>query len=264
MSIQIARSPAYRLAAISAVSAVFTILAALAVLIGLTANMGFLNRILRSVAVNPVGGIAFILVTTLISCALMLWSLLSLSREEQKQEHFFKLSLDLLCIAGFDGYFKRVNPVWETTLGFTAAELMARPYIDFIHPEDREATLAESQKISAGAEVISFENRYLCKDGSYRWLQWNAAPIPALGLVYAVARDVTHWKDTEQASLHLAAIVECSSEAIMSKSLDGAIRSWNPSAQRLFGYSAAEIVGKSMSLLIPPERADEEAAFAST
>lgn len=86
----------------------------------------------------------------------------ALSSEEQL-EHLFNLSLDLLCVAGFDGYFKRLNPAWEKTLGFTIDELLAKPYLEFVHPDDRSSTIAEAQKISMGAYTISFENRYRTK-----------------------------------------------------------------------------------------------------
>src|SRR5215472_9289072 len=82
------------------------------------------------------------------------------------------LTLDMLAVAGFDGYFKRLNPAWERTLGFTKEELMAKPYVDFVHPDDRESTLAEAGKLAAGVQTVSFENRYLTKDGSYKWLLW--------------------------------------------------------------------------------------------
>jgi PAS domain S-box-containing protein len=91
-------------------------------------------------------------------------------RAEEQLDHFFALSLDMLSIAGFDGYFKRVNSSWEKTLGFTQEELLARPYVDFVHPQDREATIAEAQKLATGVHTISFENRYRCKDGpAYRY-----------------------------------------------------------------------------------------------
>src|SRR5512135_3291189 len=84
--------------------------------------------------------------------------------QEEQLEHLFNLSLDLLCIAGMDGYFKRVNPAWENTLGYTAEELLSRPYLEFVHPDDRLSTLAEAQKLAKGAQSISFENRYRAKD----------------------------------------------------------------------------------------------------
>jgi two-component system sensor histidine kinase/response regulator len=115
-------------------------------------------------------------------------------RAEEDLDRLFRVSLDMLCIAGFDGYFKRLNPAWTKTLGFPLEELMGLPYLDFVHPDDREATIAEAQKIAGGAETISFENRYLCRDGSYRWLQWNSSPMADQQLVYCVVRDVTEKK----------------------------------------------------------------------
>ena len=109
-------------------------------------------------------------------------------------DRFFDLSLDMLCIAGFDGYFKRLNPAWERVLGYTVEELTARPFLDFVHPEDRPATEVESRKVSLGGSAISFENRYRAKDGSYRWLLWNATPHEEKELIYAAARDITEQK----------------------------------------------------------------------
>ncbi|HEV8608286.1 MAG TPA: PAS domain S-box protein [Tepidisphaeraceae bacterium] len=120
-------------------------------------------------------------------------------RAEEHTRHFFTLSLDLLCIAGADGYFKHVNPTWEATLGFTEAELLARPYLDLIHPDDRKATIAAAAGLRAGNTVIDFENRYRCRDGSYRWLTWKAATSADRQLTYAAARDITNKKKTEEA-----------------------------------------------------------------
>src|SRR5215467_11347336 len=89
-------------------------------------------------------------------------------------DRFFELSLDLLCIAGMDGFFKRVNPAWERTLGYTPAEMTAAPFLDFVHPDDRLSTVAEVQKLAAGVDTIAFENRYRARDGSYRRFQWKA------------------------------------------------------------------------------------------
>ena len=100
-------------------------------------------------------------------------------RAQEELDRFFMLSLDMLCVAGFDGYFKRVNPAWERELWATAKRsCCARPYMDFVHPDDREATIAEAQKLAdRGQEVIYFENRYFHKDGTLRWLMWTAAPF---------------------------------------------------------------------------------------
>ncbi len=115
----------------------------------------------------------------------------------QTKERFFDLSLDLLAIANFEGYFIRLNPAWEQTLGFTAAELMAQPYLDLVHPDDLATTLAAAQGLSAGQISLRFENRYRCKDGSYRWLSWSSRPSDEQNLVYAIAHDITERKQLE-------------------------------------------------------------------
>ena len=135
--------------------------------------------------------------------------------EEARAEldRFFSLSLDLLCIAGTDGRFRRVNPAWELTLGWTAEDLTAIPYIDLVHPDDRAATLRESAKLADGGTTIGFENRYRTKGGSYRWLSWKSASLPSRGLVYAAAHDVTEQKATERAlHQHGAALATANSE----------------------------------------------------
>jgi len=119
-------------------------------------------------------------------------------QSEEVLDRFFTDSLDLLCLADFRGYFKRLNAAWERTLGFTVDELCSRPFLDFIHPDDREITIAEMKKLSQGNNTISFENRYRCRDGSYRWLLWNATPLLSQQLIYADARDITERKLSEE------------------------------------------------------------------
>jgi PAS domain S-box-containing protein len=121
------------------------------------------------------------------------------SKAEREVDHFFDLSLDLLCIAGTDGRFKRLNPAFEAVLGYSGEELLARPFLDLVHPDDRAATLRELESLREGQTTVRFENRYVCKDGSLRWIAWSATPVPEEGLIYAAARDFTGAKLAEEA-----------------------------------------------------------------
>ncbi|MCP2243566.1 PAS domain S-box protein [Lentzea aerocolonigenes] len=179
-------------------------------------------------------------------------------RSAERLDHFFDISTDLLCIAGTDGYFKHLNAAWERTLGYTAEELKSRPYVDFVHPDDVARTAAESaEQVALNRTTLMFDNRYRCRDGSYRWLTWNAVPIPDEGLVYAVARDTTAQRAADDAAARLAAIVKGTDDAVIGQTLDGIITSWNPAAERQYGYTAEEAVGRSIDLIVPAGERDE-------
>jgi PAS domain S-box-containing protein len=120
------------------------------------------------------------------------------SRTQEQVEGFFTMSQDLLCFAGFDGFFKRVNDSWRRVLGYTAEELMAEPLLSHVHLEDREATIKELSALRAGGLMNSFEHRYRCKDGSYKWLLWTAIAKPDEEIIYAVVHDNTGRKLIEQ------------------------------------------------------------------
>jgi PAS domain S-box-containing protein len=112
-------------------------------------------------------------------------------------DRIFTLSSDLIAVADLNGYFTRLNPAAERILGYTEDELLARPYLDFVHPDDRESTAAEITAIGAGKTTLSFENRYVRKDGSERVLEWTVTPVVEEGVLYGVARDVTERREAE-------------------------------------------------------------------
>lgn len=111
--------------------------------------------------------------------------------QETDRDRLFEHSLDLMAIAGLDGYLRQVNPSWTRVLGWSREELLSRPVIEFVHPEDRERTLQGRRGLADGVPVKGFENRYQCKDGTYRWLSWQSTFEPGGATVLAVARDVT-------------------------------------------------------------------------
>src|SRR5689334_6691209 len=118
-------------------------------------------------------------------------------------ERYFALAPEIVVLAGFDGYWKRVNPTVEALLGYTERDWRARPFMEFIHPDDRERSEDETRRVFEGATVHAFENRVLCKDGSYKWIEWTAAPVRERHLIYAVGRDITDRRrsENEQAAL---------------------------------------------------------------
>jgi len=127
---------------------------------------------------------------------------------ETKRNRFFNLSVDLLAIAGFDGYFKQLNPSWEKLLDYRDEELKASPFLEFLHPADRESVASEIERLKTRSASRYFETRYLCKDGSSRWLGWTAAPFPEEGLIYIFARDITERRLTEDKICSLNELLE--------------------------------------------------------
>ena len=126
---------------------------------------------------------------------------------KRERDNFFELSLDMVCVAGTDGYFKQLNPAFEVVLGIPRADLLAVPFIDLVHPDDIAPTAAELARLAEGQATVRFENRYRCGDGSYRWLSWQAIPDPS-GAVYALARDVTEAKANEAQLQDMAVLDE--------------------------------------------------------
>jgi PAS domain S-box-containing protein len=155
--------------------------------------------------IGPVHGAALALPWIVLACGLVLAGLASAlginaarrARAQNELDRIFNLSPNLIAVANFDRQFTRVNPAAEQILGYPQDELLERPYLDFVHPDDRERTAAESAAIGQGKTTLSFENRHVRKDGSYRVLEWTMTPVVEESVMYAVARDVTERRRAE-------------------------------------------------------------------
>ena len=187
-------------------------------------------------------------------------------RAETQLDRFFSLSLDFHCIASGDGYFKRVSPAITAVLGWSTAEFLQRPFLDFVHPDDHSATLQEVEKqLVRGEKVLHFENRYRHKDGSWRLLSWRSMPQPD-GLMYATARDVTQARlleatlqqANEQLERRVAertaelarrerrfrALIEHGSDSIALIGPDNRISYLSPAVTAVEGYQPEELIGR--------------------
>ncbi len=167
---------------------------------------------------------------------------------EEERNRFFVLSQDMLCTLGFDGDIKDMNPAWIQTLGYAKAQLLATPYIELVHPDDRQTTLAEMDAVCDGKAMTSFENRYRCQDGSYRWLQWNVTPSIASQLMYGVARDITERKLTEASELRINAIAFESQESLIITDAHGVTLRVNRAFTEATGYTSEEMLGQTPHL----------------
>jgi PAS domain S-box-containing protein len=158
---------------------------------------------------------------------------------------FFQFSNELLCLADRRGYFTKVNHAWTTTLGWSATELTSQPYTDFVHPDDRERTFAEAGRLlSPTYETVRFENRYVCRDGSYRWLAWYAKLEPKSDVIVAAARDVTEQK-VQAESLRISEerlrlVMEATNDAIWDIDLQSGTIWWNETYNMCFGRRPKE------------------------
>jgi PAS domain S-box-containing protein len=177
--------------------------------------------------------------------------ILDVSEQEKLSRDFrniFDYSKDMLCIANFDGYFLRVSPSFSHTLGYSEAELLSRPYAEFVVENDVDKTSKESKNLSLGNETLDFENRYRCKNGHIKIMSWSARPDPKTGLIYASVRDVTGQRNIEHKnqqildSLNFLSIV---SEA----DVNGKITFANDHFSTLSGYSNKELIGKDHRMI---------------
>ena len=182
---------------------------------------------------------------------------LAVDADLRASSRHFELSSDMLCTAGFDGVFRRVNRAWSETLGWSEEELCSRPFVEFVHPDDREKTEKESEGLAAGDVTVDFTNRYATKDGGWRWIDWRAVANLEEGVIYASARDVTDRKALDAklgaSELQNRQILETANDAFISIDAEGCVVNWNPMAEKTFGWSREEAMGCDLSEMIVPQ-----------
>lgn len=180
-------------------------------------------------------------------------------------ENFFKLSIDMLCIVASDGYFKLLNPAWEKTLGFTLEELYAHPFIDFVHPEDREGMLAVVEQLKQQETIVNFESRYRCKDGSYKWLTWASAFLDDRQIIYAVAHNITEYKGSQsalsQSERYNRQLFEETPLGLALCKMDGTLVDVNSAYAAIVGRTVSEILQLTYQELTPKKYAEADRAL---
>lgn len=165
----------------------------------------------------------------------------------------FYLSLDIICIVDLDGNIKKINPAATKILGFTESELLEKKWLDLVHPDDiPNTTKISSQFTEKGHDLHFFENRWMTKDGEFKWLSWKATIAQPEKLIYAIARDVTHIKETEENLQLRSAGIEAANDGIAILNEAGEYLYMNQAHARIYGYDTpAELIGKSWQILYP-------------
>lgn len=180
--------------------------------------------------------------------------------ERKKSEDSFKasnklfnMSMDIMVIASNDRFVK-INPALGKILGYSEEELLSKPFLDFIHPHDHESTLNEIAKLNMGAITIQFENRWITKNSSIKWLAWSATPDPVSGLLYAVARDITYQKEKEKTLIYADKFFNMSHDLLVVAKGDYFIKV-NPAFRRTLGYTQEDTENKPFLFFSHPEDA---------
>lgn len=170
-------------------------------------------------------------------------------------EKLFKYSNDVICMAGIDGYFKKVNPAFQTLLGWRSEELSQKPFIDFVHPDDREFTRQEFSKMEAGEVTVNFHNRFLSKNDTYLSLKWAVTPDFTTGILYCIASDKTYELVSEEkirfSENQFRSFFENSQGLMCTHDLKGNFLSVNNSGAQLLGYSTKELSSMSLWDIVP-------------
>lgn len=185
---------------------------------------------------------------------------------EDEFERFFNLNPDLCCIASTDAKFLKINSIWETTLGYAQEELISTSFLDFVHPDDIKNTIREVERQSRGEKVINFQNRYRCKDGSYKWMDWNSIPSSgAKPILYAIARDITKQKQIEleliESENRFKSMFEKHNAImILIDPQSGSIIDANKAATKFYGYAKSTLCSMNISEIniLPSEQLEIE------
>lgn len=182
----------------------------------------------------------------------------ALRKSEIEMEHMFEMSVDMLGIISRDGIFRKLNPAWEAALGYSRDELVGDSLLDYVHVDDREATVQQIENAYQMQKILVFENRYRRKDGTYRWLSWHSAPFETQDNIYFVARDITDRKASEQRLRatrdQLQAIIDNSGTFISMKSMDGEYLLVNQEfANRFAASDKSKVIGLKDEDIFPAE-----------
>ncbi|AFZ08814.1 multi-sensor signal transduction histidine kinase [Oscillatoria nigro-viridis PCC 7112] len=188
------------------------------------------------------------------------------SSEPDGGDRFFSLSLDLLCVLSFDGYVKRINPAGEKILGYPPGEMIGKVFIEFVHPDDRETTLKEAESLAAGNNTVGFENRWRCRNGSYKWIAWTGTRFCEEELLYGVGRDITAQKQAEAAlqdSQHFVERIANTSPNLLFVYDESEQRNVysNREITNTLGYTRAEVENMGSNLLPTIIHPDDLAKF---
>ena len=178
----------------------------------------------------------------------------SLREAEAELKHIIEVVPDIIAkVNAHTGYFTYCNPALSSILGFSSEEFLTRPFIEFIHPDDRQSTINEVEKQLKGSPLARFENRYICKNGSYKWLEWRATAADEKEVIYAAATDITERKRMEEELRLHAAMMDNVAEGVYLIGLDDLLIKWtNEKFARMFGYGSGEMVGKHVDIVNAP------------
>lgn len=175
------------------------------------------------------------------------------TKELEEANIYFALSRDLLCIATKDGYFRRLNPSWQQKLGYSLEDLVERPFLSLVHPDDRERSRAALGHLQEGGYIRNFENRYLRKDGSVCWFLWSASAPADSELIYAVAYDITDRKEAERELHEISVALKNAVEGIAKIDVEDCMVSVNEAYGALHDVDSTSLIGRCITEFIAPD-----------